>query len=410
MKVLLSCYRGSPFCGGQGIYIYYLSKELAKLGVEVDVITGPPYPDPMEEWANVFKIENLNIWAVRTRNFSYQQLKRIFNPFNFIDYILTRFHIFSEIETFSFRQFHFLKTHLSQYQYDIIHDVNTLGWGLIPTKAFGIPLVSTIHHPLTKDRAADLGRDFTFWDKVTTLLFYPLFMQRLVINSINRVITSSYECATELQTAYKIKPENISIVYNGMDIDIFCNTGQKRETRSLLFVGNSDDYKKGICYLIETITLLPEDVTLTIVDDGPPVKQNAWNWIKHYGVEHRVHFTGKVDLPTLVDLYCKKTILVMSSLYEGFGLPAAEAMSCGTSVVVTRAGALSEVVDESCGILVEPRNPAALAEAIIELLNDPEKRMSMGRAGRLRAESIFNWPIAAKNTLSVYQEVIDSYR
>lgn len=410
MKVLLSCYRGHPFCGGQGIYIYYLSKELAKLGVEIDVIVGPPYPDPVDTWATVHKIENLNIWSVRTQHFSQHQLHRIFSLFNFIDYLLTRFHIFPEMETFSFRQFFLIKKLLSKNHYDIIHDVNSLGWGLIPTKAYGIPIISTIHHPLTQDCAADLARNRTFWEKLTTLLFYPLTMQRIVINRMNKVITSSQECVHELYRAYKVPRDKVSVVYNGMDTDTFVNAGQKREKRSLLFVGNSEDYKKGIQYLIEALTYLDNDITLTIVDDGPPVKINAWHWICHYNVRDRVTFTGKVDLPTLVNLYCTKTILVMSSLYEGFGLPAAEAMSCMTPVVATKAGALVEVVDDSCGILVEPRDANALARAVSSLIDDQERCKAMGISGRKKAETLFNWPIAAKNTLAVYQQVIASYR
>ena len=118
MKVLLLCYRGSPFCGGLGIYLYYLSRELARLGVEVDVLVGPPYPDPMDEWATVHKIENLNIWMVKTKKFGYSRLTRVFSIWNFVDYILTRFHIFPEMETFSMRAFFTVHKLLKKKRYD----------------------------------------------------------------------------------------------------------------------------------------------------------------------------------------------------------------------------------------------------------------------------------------------------
>ena len=117
-------------------------------------------------------------------------------------------------------------------------------------------------------------------------------------------------------------------------------------------------------------------------------------------------FTGKVDQKTLVSLYSRATLLVMSSLYEGFGLPAAEAMACETPVVVTRAGALPEVVDSSCGVLVEPGNSKALRDAIMSLLKDPNARERMGKNGRKKTVDNFSWPVAARNTLDVYRDVI----
>jgi glycosyltransferase involved in cell wall biosynthesis len=410
MRVLISGYRGNPYCGGQGIYIYNLSRELAKLGVEVDVMVGPPYPDPLEEWATVYKIENLNIWSIKTKDIPYEKLVRIFSPWNFADYILTRLHMFPEMETYSFRAFFALKKILKEKRYDIIHDIQSLGWATVPMKGYGIPIVTTVHHPLTKDREADLMGNFGLWDKTTTILFYPLVMQSFVIKRLDRVITSFREGITELNKAFGVKPEKVSVVYNGMDVDLFQNTGEPREENALLFVGNTEDSKKGLIYLFEAMTMLPENVTLTIVDDGPPKKMTAADMINKFNLSHRVKFTGKLSYEALVSLYSRKTILVMSSLFEGFGLPAVEAMACKTPVVVTTAGSLKEVVTEDCGILVPPKDPIALKDAILKLLSDSELRKKMGENGRRRAVENFSWPVAAKNTLKVYEDVIREFR
>ena len=410
MKVLILGYRGNPYCGGQGIYIYNLSKELARLGVEVDVMVGPPYPDPLEEWATVYKIENLNIWAIKTRDIPLEKLKRILSPWNFIDFVMTRLHFFYEMETFSFRSFFALKKILKTKRYDIIHDIQSLGWGTIPIKGYNIPIVSTVHHPLTKDREADLVNDFGLWAKTTTILFYPLVMQAFVIRKIDRVITSFKEGVDELYKAFKVRKDKVSVVYNGMDIDLFQNTGEKREENALLFVGNTEDSKKGLVYLLEAMKLLPENVTLTIVDDGPPKKLTAWDMIKKMGLESRVSFTGKLSYEDLVSMYSRKTMLVMSSLFEGFGLPAVEAMSCKTPVVSTTSGALKEVVSEECGILVPPGDPVALKNGIEKLLADKKLMETMGEKGRKWAVDNFSWPVAAKNTLDVYRQVVAEYR
>jgi len=410
MRVLIVGYRGNPYCGGQGIYIYNLSKELAKLGVEVDVIVGPPYPDPLEEWATVYKIENLNIWSIKTKDIPLEKLKRIFSPWNFADYVLTRLHMFPEMETFSFRAFFALKKILKTKRYDIIHDIQSLGWATVPMKGYGIPIVTTVHHPLTKDREADLMGNRGLWDKTTTILFYPLVMQSFVIKKLDRVITSFREGIDELQRAFGVERDRVSVVYNGMDVDMFQNTGEKREENALLFVGNTEDSKKGLVYLFEAMTMLPENVTLTIVDDGPPKKMTAADMIKKYNLGHRVKFTGKLSYDDLVSIYSRKTILVMSSLFEGFGLPAVEAMSCKTPVVVTTAGSLKEVVSPDCGILVPPKDPFALKEGIMTLLGDKKLRERMGESGRKWAVENFSWPVAAKNTLEVYKDVVREYR
>ncbi len=410
MRVLILGYRGNPYCGGQGIYIYNLSRELAKLGVKVDVMVGPPYPDPLEEWATVYKIENLNMWSIKTKDIPYEKLKRIFSPWNFVDYILTRLHMFPEMETFSFRAFFALEKILKTRRYDLIHDIQSLGWATVPMKGYGIPIVTTVHHPLTKDREADLQRNWGLWDKTTTILFYPLVMQGFVIRRLDRIITSFKEGVDELQKAFRVKRERVSVVYNGMDVEMFQNTGEPREENALLFVGNTEDTKKGLVYLFEAMTMLPEHVTLTIVDDGPPKKMTAGDLIKKYNLGHRVKFTGKLSYDQLVSIYSRKTILVMSSLFEGFGLPAVEAMSCQTPVVVTTAGSLKEVVSPDCGILVPPQDPVALKDAIMKLLKNKKMREKMGKAGRKWAVENFSWPVAAKNTLEVYKDVIKEYR
>jgi glycosyltransferase involved in cell wall biosynthesis len=410
MRVLIVGYRGNPYCGGQGIYIYNLSKELAKLGAEVDVIVGPPYPDPLEEWATVYKIENLNMWSIKTKDIPLEKLKRIFSPWNFADYVLTRLHMFPEMETFSFRTFFALKKILKTKRYDIIHDIQSLGWATVPMKGYGIPIVTTVHHPLTKDREADLMGNRGLWDKTTTVLFYPLVMQSFVIRRLDRVITSFREGIDELQKAFGVKRERVSVVYNGMDVDMFQNTGEKREENALLFVGNTEDSKKGLVYLFEAMTMLPENITLTIVDDGPPKKMTAADMIKKYNLGHRVKFTGKLSYDALVSIYSRKTLLVMSSLFEGFGLPAVEAMSCKTPVVVTTSGSLKEVVSPDCGILVPPKDPVALKEGILKLLGDKKLREKMGENGRKWAVENFSWPVAAKNTFEVYKDVVREYR
>jgi glycosyltransferase involved in cell wall biosynthesis len=186
--------------------------------------------------------------------------------------------------------------------------------------------------------------------------------------------------------------------------------GLAKNPHNLIFVGNSEDRKKGLLYLLQSLLYLPEEVTLTVVDGGAPQRSFAPLLTEKYRMNHRVHFTGKIRPGELVRLYCTAEIAVVPSLYEGFGFPAAEAMACELPVVACTAGALPEVVgNDGAGILVPPRNAQALAQAIKRLLKDPELRQQMGRAARRRVLDLFTWENAARQMVDVYQEVIDAH-
>jgi glycosyltransferase involved in cell wall biosynthesis len=122
-----------------------------------------------------------------------------------------------------------------------------------------------------------------------------------------------------------------------------------------------------------------------------------------------VEFTGRVDPAELVRQYARASAAVVPSVYEGFGLPAGEAMACGVPVISTTGGALPEVVGDA-GILVPPADPAALAAAILAVLDDPAYGRELGRRGLLRVRRNFTWRRAAELTVSAYREAIDDHR
>jgi len=409
MNICLLCYRGNPYSGGQGGYLFSLSRELARMGHRITILVGPPLPRPMP-WAKILPVESLNLWGVRRNFLPSPNPWVIFRPLNFFEWTATRFGFFPEMLIFSIRALPLLRKIFRSEKLDIIHDVQSLGYGLLLAKGFGRPVVTTVHHPLTIDYAASLERDCNFKEHYYTVLFYPLKMQRRVINRLDRVITSSEETAREIARSFRVPPEKIRNVYNGLETEFLRpGNGENRVPRRLLFVGNTDDTKKGIIYLLKAMTLLPEEVTLTIVDQGKPHKTYAPGMVEEWGLSSRVTFTGRVPTEILRALYREAEAAVLPSLYEGFGLPAAEAMACETPVVATNVGALPEVVGgEGSGILVPPRDPGALAAAIQKILADPEGRMRMGQLGRRRVEELFTWKKVAERTVNVYRELIES--
>jgi glycosyltransferase involved in cell wall biosynthesis len=149
-------------------------------------------------------------------------------------------------------------------------------------------------------------------------------------------------------------------------------------------------------------------LTLTVI--GEPKKDSIIRKIVgKLGVGDIVHFTGRISNDDFAAHYAASTIACVPSLYEGFGIPALEAMACGVPLISTSGGALPEVVGDA-GIVVPPADSSALANAINTLLDNPEHRNRLAQAGLERVNSIFNWPRAAREVEAVYREAIDGHR
>lgn len=412
MKVCLLSYRGNPYCGGQGIYVMYIARELVKLGHEVHVIAGPPYPFE-EEGVVIHRISNHNYFNKPKDFIKPHKPFATLQPLNFYEFIAAKLGIFPEIETFSFRAFLKLKELLKTHKFDIIHDNQCLGYGFLLIQRLGVPFISTIHHPLSIDRSTWFEYPSDFNIKMRRILYYPLLMQGFVANRMSRIITVSHNAAKEINKAFGVNQKNISVIYNGMDSSLFYPVkGVKKKSNSIIFVGNVEDRKKGIIYLLKAMTLTKHNVTLTIVDGGAPNRSTVPHLIDKLGVNGRVTFTGKIPIEKLITLYSQHEMAVLPSLYEGFGFPAAEAMACELPVITSTAGALPEVVGEhmETGYLVPPRDAAAIAEGIDFLLDNPEIRKRLGKAGRKRVLEIFTWENAARELVNLYEEVINAHR
>jgi glycosyltransferase involved in cell wall biosynthesis len=411
MNICLFCYRGNPYCGGQGIYLYNLSRALVAQGHEATVLVGPPYPEPMP-WAQVVKLPNMHYWGRQIGDiFTTDGLSKNLMPLNFIEFVLSRTGYCPEILAFSFRAAAKIKELHKARPFDVIHDAETLGFGLLVTQAHHVPIVATIHHPLRRDLEAFLPRAKNGRERFFNTIFYPLLMQGMVARRVDGMITSSKVGVEELQAAFRVKPERINLVYTGVNAESFSpDPSIERVANRLLFVGNAEDPRKGITYLLDALFLLPPAVRLIVVDTGEPDKFMAPRLIRSKGLEDRVTFTGRLTEEELVHEYRKAQVLIMPSLFEGFGLPVAEGMACGTPVVTTRAGSLPEVVgdDEEGGLLVPPRDPRALAKAILRIMTDPEFSQELSQRARKRVERLFSWERTAQNTTRVYQNLIES--
>jgi len=299
-----------------------------------------------------------------------------------------------------------------QNKFDILHDNQCLGYGMLLWKSLGVPVVSTLHHPLSIDRATWFEQPSNLKQKVYRVLYYPLIMQRIVSNRLDRIITVSHDSAREITKAFGVPPEKIRVVYNGLDSQEFTPIpGIPKKPKSLIFVGNSEDRKKRASLSSRSPHPPSDDITLTVVDGGAPRRSYASMLTENFRIGHRVHFTGKINPKDLLRYYCGAEIAVIPSLYEGFGFPAAEAMACELPVVSSTAGALPEVVGhDGAALLVPPRDARAIAAAIRKLIENPELRHNMGKAARERVLNLFTWENAARQMVEVYREAIYAHR
>jgi len=417
LRICFVAYRGNMRCGGQGVYLWFLARELSRLGHQIDVLVGPPYPDPMPFAKSLEQLPNEQFWggwfardraAMLPRPSPLQAL----TPLNFYELAASWWGFLPEPFAFSLRAFRRLASRMRRGEgWDVVHDVQCLGWGLLGLRALGLPLVSTIHHPLSVDRRTSFIRDENFRDALGTMTFYPIGMQSFLARRTERLFTSSSASAKRIQRDFGVSPQRIEMVANGVDTDLFRPDARvARNDNEILCVGRASDPNKGIKTLVESLPHLPAGMKLTLVDDDHP-DNPALRHALALGCAERLDIVGRVPLEELIALYRRAALVVVPSRYEGFGLPAVEAMACGTPVVACAGGALPEVVRTAGGGLLTPCNDAeALARVIIGLMESPERRRALGEAGRRGVESAYAWPRVAARTAEVYGELLEERR
>lgn len=410
LRIALLTYRGNPRSGGQGIYVRLLSRELAQLGHRVDVWSGPPYPELLDG-VNLVKVPSLDLWNEKAF-FRFPTMRELRDPINVSEYARTVTGGFPEPFTFAQR----VKRTLTQMNgsgpsYDVLHDNQTLGPALLGLQS-DIPLVATIHHPVTRDRRIALQSARGIRTRYGLLRWYTFLPKQLKVSrELDKVMTVSEASKADLQGEYGIERDKIRVVGIGIDTDVFYPRREiQREDDLLVCTLSADSPIKGFVYLLDALALLRKtrpNLKLRAVGN-PGRKTTTQRHLENLGLQDAVEFTGKVEADEIAKLYARATIACVPSLYEGFGLPAGEAMACEVPVVATTGGALPEVVgrDGKAGLLVEPKSGEKLAGAIAELLDAPERRRAMGEAGRARVESLFTWRRAAERRVEIYREAI----
>ncbi len=407
MRIALLSYRGNPYCGGQGVYAAQLAREWQRAGHEVHVIAGPPLPW-LDPGIPLHVIPNENLFGVKHPDWARRERPlALLKPIELFELGVSRFGVFPEMQSFGLRLLLRWKALQQRHRFDVIFDNQSLSWPLLAIQATGVPVVSVIHHPLHIDREADFAIDPALGRKIRRTLYFPLFMQQCVAPRLARIVTVSEASRREIQRHFGIAEKRIPVVYNGTDSELFHPVPGVEKDCDLLFVGRTEDRKKGVGQLLEALRYLPEQVTLKIVDGRIPDDGLVMRFLRRDRIGHRVRLVRRMlELPELVREYSTARAALVPSFFEGFGFPASEAMACGLPVIANAAGALPEVVgtDGSAGLLVPPRDARALAAAAQKVLGTPGRAEAMGRAARQRIQRCFQWSRAAAEMAEVLED------
>ncbi len=405
LKIAYLTYRGKPHVGGQGVYTRHLTKALADLGHSVEVFGGQPYPI-LDERITLTKLPSLDtfndyfpgrfpgFWELKTRE-------------DLLEMAAFMTGVFPEPLAFSARAARELKPRAGEF--DLVHDNQCLGYGILKIEE-KIPTIVTLHHPITKDRQLEMSHAKTLPRRLSVGRWYSFVkMQGKVASKMPRIVVVSQNSIDDIHTDMGVSIDRMRLVPVGVDPDLFKPLDHvTRRPGRLITTASADVALKGLSYLLEAMAKLrtERDVTLTII--GKPRPGHSMDLIDSYGLAPHIEFVSGVSDERIVELYAEAEMAVVPSLYEGFSLPAIEAMCTGTPLVATDGGALPEVtgLDGDTVLQCPAGDKDALAATIARGLDDAELRARVGAAGRQRVLERWTWTKCAEQTVEQYREVL----
>lgn len=415
LDVCLLSYRSDPYSGGQGVYVKYLSRALTDLGHSVDVISGKPYPD-LDEDVRLVKLPGENVVDDLDRLGQFEP-SYLADPTALYEWLSALTGGFPDPYAFGRRVLEYFETR--EPDYDVVHDNQSLCHALPELERQGYPVVATVHHPITVDREVTLAEADGLRERLLVRRWYRfLRMQQAVVPKLSHVVTVSEAARRRTVADFGADPEAVRVVHNGIDTDVFeprdCQvdgtSGADGPTDAaeyrLMTTVSADAPIKGVRYLLRAFVQVRDSVDAELVVVGEFNEGgDAEALVENLGVGDAITTHSGISTDRLVDLYASADVAVVPSVYEGFGLPAGEAMACGIPVVATDGGALPEVVGDA-GVQVPAENAGALADAVVDLLKEPERRRRLGRRGRERVVEKFDWERAARETARTYRQAI----
>ena len=407
LKIAFLSYRSKPFSGGQGIYVKYLSKALHDLGHEVDVFSGPPYPD-LDPEIKLIKIPSLGLYEKKSKFYGVQ-LKKLLNPIYFFEWVSINSGGFPEPYTFGKRIKKILKENLNSY--DIIHDNQSLAYELLFFQKRK-PLVTTIHHPISKDLSYQLNSTKDIFLKLLMRRWHSfLVMQKFVAKRLNKIVVPSRSSILDIKNEFKVDEAKMERVMNGIDLNVFYPDPKIPKIKQrIVTVASADVPLKGLDYLLKALAKLVQtypNISLSVIGEQKRGGHTE-RLISKLNLNERIKFFSNLNQDDLRKIYCESEIAVVPSLYEGFGFAAIEAMACGIPLVSSSGGALPEVIKDA-GIIIPPKDSEEIFNSIKLLLSSPDISDNLIAKALKRVNSKFSWNVIAEKLEKIYQKEIENF-
>jgi glycosyltransferase involved in cell wall biosynthesis len=407
LRIAFMAYRGKPHVGGQGVYTRHLTKALVDLGHTVEVLGGQPFPI-LDERVPLVELPSLDIY----NDHFPMRMPGIWELKHWTDFVeVSAFSTgtFPEPLAFSLRAWDHLRKRKGEF--DLVHDNQSLGYGLLAIQR-DLPVLGTIHHPITVDRRLEIEHAQTAYKRLTLRRWYAFTkMQTRVAKRLTRIITVSESSRTDIVKDHGVDPSVMHVVPVGVDPELFRPIpGVQRIPGRLVTTASADVTMKGLRYLLEALAKLRTEREVSLVVIGKPkAGGRSAETIERLGLTDAVQFVSGVSDERIYELYSESELAIVPSLYEGFSLPAIEAMSCGVPLVSTTGGALPEVVgrDNETAFLVTPGDSEALAARIRTALDDADLRARIGAAGRQRVIDNWSWKHTAVRTVEQYRALLN---
>ena len=410
LKIAVLSYRSAKFGGGQGVYIRDISFALSHMGHNVDVISGPPYPQ-LHEGINLIKLPGLDLFETfsfrdRVEKFKRKENKNFDHYYEFFSALIGGF---PELKTFGNR----VNTYLKQNNdYDIVIDNQSISYGMIEIQK-RFPFIEIIHHPITFDFKFELASSNKIKYKISRYLWYSfLRMQRKVAPKISNIITPSQSSKKGIMDEFNCKGSSITVINNGLDAQEFCPIpNSTRNKNRLITTASADVPLKGLDYSLKALKLLKKDnpkMHLVVIGN---YKKNGHTerLIKKLGIEQDVIFKKNISKDEIKKLYSSSSIAIVSSLYEGFGYPVIEAMSCEVPIIATNVSSIPELVSDF-GTLIEPKNENQLKRSIIKVMQNYDHFKDIAIKGRQHVIETFNWSKITSEYEKIIYETVDRFK
>ena len=407
LRILLAGYRSHPFVGGQGIYLNLLSKSLIQLGHHVDVISGPPYPS-LDSRVKLIKLPSLDMYDCKNP-FTCLNTEILMNKTNLFEWFSYNSGGFPEPYTFGKRLEQYIRNKIDQY--DILHDNQTLSYGILNIQNMGLPTLATIHHPITKDRHIDMTHAPDKLIKFLKWRWYSFMkMQIKVARQLDMIISVSDRALRDICHDFELSQNCTHYIHLGINHDVFHPLPHiTRKTNQLITMASANVPLKGLIFLMRAFAQLRKqhpDLELRVISklrEGATLRE-----LHKLKLQNHVRFQSDLSVKEICHLYAESTIAIVPSLYEGFGLPAGEALSCGIPLIATDGGALPEIVSDA-GIIVPHSDSDTLAKTIHELLINPDKQKKMSGESRQYILNNFTWEHYAHKIVDIYHNTIKKH-